>query len=63
VEECLTHPYLESYHDPEDEPSAKPLPSDFFDFDMQKDEISRAELKKLLCVLSCFLFTNVAHHP
>jgi mitogen-activated protein kinase 1/3 len=44
----LAHPYLDAYHDPEDEPSAKPLPSDFFDFDLQKDAISRSELKKLL---------------
>jgi mitogen-activated protein kinase 1/3 len=48
VEQCLAHPYLDAYHDPEDEPSAKPLPSDFFDFDLQKDAISRSELKKLL---------------
>lgn len=48
VEECLTHPYLDAYHDPEDEPSAKPLHPGFFDFDLQKDEISREELKRLL---------------
>ncbi len=52
VEQCLTHPYLESYHDPEDEPSAKPLDPEFFDFDLQKDEISREELKRLLWVWS-----------
>jgi mitogen-activated protein kinase 1/3 len=44
----LTHPYLDAYHDPEDEPSAKPLSSEFFDFDLQKGEISREELKQLL---------------
>lgn len=48
VEQCLTHPYLDAYHDPEDEPSAKPLSSEFFDFDLQKGEISREELKQLL---------------
>jgi mitogen-activated protein kinase 1/3 len=48
VEQCLAHPYLDAYHDPDDEPSAKPLPSDFFDFDLQKDAISRSELKELL---------------
>ncbi|KAJ9109719.1 hypothetical protein QFC19_001949 [Naganishia cerealis] len=48
VEECLAHPYLEAYHDPEDEPAAAPLDSSFFDFDLQKDNITREELKKLL---------------
>ena len=48
VEQCLNHPYLDAYHDPEDEPSAKPLDPSFFDFDLQKDEIHREELKRLL---------------
>lgn len=33
VAEALAHPYLEAYHDPEDEPVAPPLEADFFDFD------------------------------
>ncbi|KAH9441731.1 hypothetical protein MJO28_003244 [Puccinia striiformis f. sp. tritici] len=48
VEESLQHPYLEAYHDPEDEPVAPPLDEDFFAFDRQKDEISKEELKQLL---------------
>ncbi|EIW69474.1 hypothetical protein TREMEDRAFT_30363 [Tremella mesenterica DSM 1558] len=48
VEQCLEHPYLEAYHDPEDEPSAKPLEPSFFEFDLQKEEIGREELKRLL---------------
>jgi mitogen-activated protein kinase 1/3 len=48
VEECLTHPYLDAYHDPEDEPSAKPLDPDFFDFDMQEEAVDKDELKRLL---------------
>ncbi|EGF98645.1 uncharacterized protein MELLADRAFT_73553 [Melampsora larici-populina 98AG31] len=48
VEEALQHPYLEAYHDPEDEPVAPPLDEDFFAFDRQKDDISREELKRLL---------------
>jgi len=44
----LEHPYLEAYHDPEDEPTAKPLDANFFNFDLHKDEISREELKRLL---------------
>lgn len=48
VEECLAHPYLEAYHDPEDEPGAAPLDPNFFEFDLQKDNITREELKKLL---------------
>lgn len=48
VEQCLTHPYLDAYHDPEDEPSAKPLDPSFFDFDDRKDNLEREELKGLL---------------
>ncbi|POW12874.1 hypothetical protein PSTT_04199, partial [Puccinia striiformis] len=48
VEQALQHPYLEAYHDPEDEPTAPPLDEDFFAFDRQKDEISKEELKQLL---------------
>lgn len=48
VEEALAHPYLEAYHDPTDEPSCAPIPPEFFDFDLQKEEISREELKQLL---------------
>ncbi|KAL4079449.1 CMGC/MAPK protein kinase [Scleroderma citrinum] len=33
VEEALAHPYLEAYHDPEDEPVAPPLDPEFFEFD------------------------------
>ena len=33
VEDALAHPYLSAYHDPDDEPSATPLPEDFFSFD------------------------------
>lgn len=48
VEQCLSHPYLEAYHDPDDEPDAAPLPHDFFDFDLKKDQVTKEELKKLL---------------
>ncbi|WVN87086.1 uncharacterized protein L203_102262 [Cryptococcus depauperatus CBS 7841] len=48
VEQCLSHPYLEAYHDPADEPSTEPLDPSFFEFDMKKDNISREELKTLL---------------
>lgn len=45
VEDALRHPYLEPYHDPEDEPTAKPIPEEFFDFDKDKDNLSKEELK------------------
>lgn len=48
VEQCLSHPYLEAYHDPDDEPVAAPLVPGFFDFDLKKDDITREELKQLL---------------
>ncbi|KAJ7211213.1 CMGC/MAPK protein kinase [Mycena pura] len=47
-EEALAHPYLEAYHDPDDEPVAPPLDPDFFEFDLHKDDISREQLKELL---------------
>jgi mitogen-activated protein kinase 1/3 len=46
VEEALRHPYLEPYHDPEDEPTAPPIPDEFFDFDQRKEELSKEELKR-----------------
>jgi mitogen-activated protein kinase 1/3 len=48
VEEALAHPYLEAYHDPDDEPVAPPLDPEFFEFDLHKDDISREQLKELL---------------
>ncbi|EGE09238.1 CMGC/MAPK protein kinase [Trichophyton equinum CBS 127.97] len=48
VEEALRHPYLEPYHDPEDEPSADPIPEEFFDFDKDKDTLSKEQLKLLI---------------
>ncbi|KAF8306052.1 Pkinase-domain-containing protein [Clavulina sp. PMI_390] len=48
IEQCLEHPYLESYHDPADEPGTTPIAPDFFAFDLEKDELSRDELKELL---------------
>ena len=46
VEEALKHPYLEPYHDPEDEPNAPPIPDEFFDFDRKKDDLSKEQLKR-----------------
>lgn len=48
VEEALKHPYLEPYHDPEDEPTAPPIPDEFFDFDRRKDDLSKEQLKGAL---------------
>jgi len=48
VEEALKHPYLEPYHDPDDEPSADPIPESFFDFDKHKDQLSKEQLKQLI---------------
>ena len=64
VEMALCHPYLEAYHDPDDEPVAPPLDPEFFEFDrtyllssdsrgahllaVHKDDISREQLKELL---------------
>lgn len=48
VQQALEHPYVAFYHEPNDEPVAKPLPNDFFDFDKKKDELSILQLKKML---------------
>ncbi|EFE38234.1 hypothetical protein TRV_07105 [Trichophyton verrucosum HKI 0517] len=59
VEEALRHPYLEPYHDPEDEPSADPIPEEFFDFDKDKDTLSKEQLKRTLNLLCRLLFLTV----
>jgi len=46
VEEALRHPYLEPYHDPDDEPTAEAIPEEFFDFDKNKDTLTKEELKR-----------------
>ncbi|RMZ85255.1 hypothetical protein DV738_g157, partial [Chaetothyriales sp. CBS 135597] len=48
VDEALKHPYLEPYHDPDDEPTADPIPEEFFDFDRNKEQLSKEELKALI---------------
>lgn len=52
VEEALRHPYLEPYHDPDDEPTADPIPEEFFDFDKNKDALSKEQLKRESCLFS-----------
>ncbi|KAF9528720.1 kinase-like domain-containing protein [Crepidotus variabilis] len=47
VSEALRHPYLEPYHDAEDEPEAPPLEASFFDFDLG-EPLSKEELKVLI---------------
>ncbi|GAA5844393.1 hypothetical protein JCM3766R1_006378 [Sporobolomyces carnicolor] len=46
VEAALAHPYLDPYHDPDDEPVAPVLPPSFFAFDQQ--QLSREQLKTLI---------------
>lgn len=48
VEQALEHPYLASYHDADDEPTAPPIPEEFFDFDKQKEHLGTKELKQLI---------------
>ncbi|THG95594.1 hypothetical protein EW026_g6098 [Hermanssonia centrifuga] len=47
VDEALKHPYLESYHDPQDEPTAESLDPSFFDFDYG-NSTGKEELKVLI---------------
>ncbi|KAJ3870127.1 putative MAP kinase [Lentinula novae-zelandiae] len=48
VEEALEHPYVAPYHYPEDEPCGSPLATENFEFDLQKEQLSKAKLKELL---------------
>jgi mitogen-activated protein kinase 1/3 len=48
VEEALVHPYLQDYHDAGDEPTADPIPEEFFNFDKDKDSLSKDQLKSTL---------------
>lgn len=50
VEDALKHPYLEPYHDPADEPTADAIPEAFFDFDKNKDTLSKEQLKSKFLV-------------
>ena len=54
VEEALRHPYLEPYHDPEDEPTADAIPEEFFDFDKNKETLTKEELKSEFMILDNF---------
>lgn len=56
VEDALRHPYLEPYHDPEDEPTAPPIPEGFFDFDKNKDALSKEQLKCMSVPRPCVRF-------
>ncbi|KAF4586609.1 MAP kinase Pmk1 [Pleurotus pulmonarius] len=47
VSEALRHPYLQPYHDPQDEPTADPIDPSFFDFDFG-DPMSKEDLKVLI---------------
>ncbi|KAL1918995.1 uncharacterized protein VTP21DRAFT_2376 [Calcarisporiella thermophila] len=48
VEDALKHPYLEPYHDPNDEPTAPPVSAGFFDFDRFKEQLSKEQLKEMI---------------
>lgn len=45
VEEAISHPFLQLYHDPGDEPTISPIPEEEFEFDNRKGELSIQELK------------------
>ena len=45
VEQALQHPYLQPYHDPEDDSDAPAIDPSFFDFDKQKDQLNKEQLK------------------
>ncbi|KAE9401065.1 putative MAP kinase [Gymnopus androsaceus JB14] len=48
VEEALEHPYVAAYHDADDEPAAESVSPEYFQFDLDKEQLSKDDLKKLL---------------
>lgn len=48
VDEALEHPYITTYHDPEDEPTTASLDPEYFEFDDRKEDLSKSQLKELL---------------
>jgi mitogen-activated protein kinase 1/3 len=48
AQEALKHPYLEFYHDPNDEPTTPPIPKEIFDFEENKDNLTKEQLKQLI---------------
>lgn len=59
VEEALKHPYLEPYHDPDDEPTADPIPEEFFDFDKNKDNLTKEQLKRTCAAVILRSIANI----
>lgn len=47
--DAMFDPWVSGYHDPNDEPTAPPVPDDFFFFDKTKDKISLATYKRKWC--------------
>ncbi|KOH00829.1 mitogen-activated serine/threonine-protein kinase FUS3 [Saccharomyces eubayanus] len=48
AKEALEHPYLQTYHDPGDEPEGECIPPSFFEFDNYKEALTTKDLKKLI---------------
>ncbi|KAJ7795341.1 kinase-like domain-containing protein, partial [Mycena olivaceomarginata] len=46
--ECMTHQYLELYHDPEDEPDCLPPDSSYLEFDLDEDVLIAPSFPGLL---------------
>ena len=47
VEEALKHPYVEDYHDPDDEPISEIVPYEVFSLDKRDQPLNREELKRM----------------
>jgi mitogen-activated protein kinase 1/3 len=48
--------HMQPYHDPQDEPLAKPLETSFFDFD-NGDPLGKEDLKGMIYVLKCLTYS------
>lgn len=46
--QALKHPYLQAYHDPQDEPATAKVDPALFYFDERKDKLGAGDLKRLL---------------
>ena len=47
VEEALKHPYVEAYHDPDDEPISEIVPYEVFSLEKKDQPLNREELKRM----------------
>ena len=46
VEDALKHPYVDDYHDPEDEPTSERVAEELLSFDRDQEPLSKEQMKR-----------------